>query len=196
MKTLFRIFFLAAACLTAIAEPTKDYPKVDDTCFSEPNGDRVIRLSVEIPASANEVWQTITTAEGWKSYAVAVASVEMKIGGIIETSYNPQARIGDPNNIKNEIVAYIPGKMLAIRCVQAPEKFEHKKEFFATATILELAAIDDKTTRVTATSVGFKPGEAYDSLFAKFRWGNAYTLEKLRQRFEPKPASPVSSKQP
>jgi hypothetical protein len=194
MKTFLQLLSLALVCLGSLAEPHKDYPKIDDTSFREGNGDRVIRLSVEVPAAAKDVWQTITTAEGWKSYAVAFASFDMKIGGIIETSYNPEALIGDTNNIKNEIVAYIPGKMLAIRCVQAPQNFEHKKEFFSTATILELTPINEKSTRVTANSVGFKSGEAYDDLFKKFHWGNAYTLEKLRQRFEPKPASPASTK--
>jgi hypothetical protein len=186
MKTFVSLLALCAAAVIASAEPSKDFSQIEDTCYNEPNGNRVIRLSTEVHAGTNEVWKTITTSQGWKSYAVAFANVDMQIGGIIETRYNPQARLGDPNNIKNEIVAYVPGKMLAIRCVQAPQNFEYKKEFFACATILELTPIDEKTTRVTATSVGFRPGEAYESLFTKFRWGNAYTLDKLRLRFEPK----------
>ena len=96
------------------AETNKTTTSITDTSYVETNGDRVIRLSVDVSASADEIWSAFTTAEGWKSFAVAFAQVDMKVGGIIETSYNPKAQAGDSNNIKNEIVAYIPGRMLAI----------------------------------------------------------------------------------
>ncbi len=174
-----------AAALPVAAEPNKDYPKIDDTSSTEANGDRVIQLSVVVAASTNEVWRTLTTSEGWRSYAVAFAAVDMQVGGMIETSYNPKAQLGDPNNIKNQIQAYVPGRILAFRCVQAPQAFEHKNEFFATSTLLELIPESAGQTRVQLTAVGYRPGPAYDDLFPKFRWGDAYTLEKLRLHFAP-----------
>jgi uncharacterized protein YndB with AHSA1/START domain len=180
----------------AFAGPNKDYPNIDDTSFTEPNGDRVIRLSVEAAAPSEDVWRALTTADGWKSFSVAFAVVDMKVGGIIETSYNPKAQPGDPDNIKNEIVAYVPGRILAIRCVQAPRNFVHKPEFFATSTLMELVPHGKDKTLVTLTAVGYRPGEAYDDLLKKFQWGDAYTLDKLRQRFEPHPASPGGNTEP
>lgn len=184
MKKRTHLLVLLLSGLQLLAEPNKEYPKVDDTSFTEPNGNRVIRLSVDIAAPADDVWRAFTTAEGWKSFAVAFASVEMQVGGIIETSYSPQAVAGDPDNIKNEIVAYVPGKILAIRCVQAPRNFKHKQEFFATSTLVEIVPLKKQKTRVVTTAAGYRPGQAYDDLFKMFRWGNAYTLEKLRQKFE------------
>ena len=166
------------------AEPNKNFPAIEDTSYVETNGDRVIRLSVDVAASRDEIWRAFTTADGWKSFGVAFAEVEMKMGGIIETSYNPKAQVGSPDNIKNEIVAYIPGRMMAIRCVQAPGDFKHKQEFFSTSTVFELVPAEKQMTRILVTAVGYRPGEAFDDLFQKFRWGNAYTLEKLRTRFE------------
>lgn len=202
MKNWIRLLIIAISIARVWAEPNANFPKVEDTSGSEANGDRVIRLAVNVAASTNDVWRTFCTAEGWKSYAVAFAVVDMRIGGIIETSYKPDAKLGDPDNIKNQIVAYIPGRMLAIRCVQTPRDFKHKEEFFATATILEIAPRDGGGSRVTLTAVGFRPGEAYDELFKHFRWGDAYTLDKLRERFEtaaavaPKdtPAAPSADK--
>ena len=189
IPTTFRFSFhwlvLFLAVGGALAEPNKDYPKIDDTSSSEPNGNRVIRLSAEIAASPEQIWRALTTSEGWKSFAVAFASVDMQVGGIIETSYDPKAKPGDPDNIRNEIVAYVPGRILAIRCVQAPRNFEHKQEFFATSTLIEVVPLKKRKTRVVLTAAGYRPGEAYDALFKKFRWGDAYTLDKLRTRFEP-----------
>ena len=187
MKKIGALLALLLVGNGARAEFTKEFPKVDDTSYAEPNGSRVIRLSIDIAAGADDIWQTLTTTEGWKSYAVSFASVDMQVGGIIETSYDPKAKVGDPDNIKNEIVAYVPGKMLAIRCVQAPRTFENKKEFFATSTVIELERIGEKKTRVVLTAPGYRAGEAYDSLYKKFRFGDSYTLENLRAKFEPKP---------
>ena len=186
--------FVAGLWITAVAsaEPNKDYPTIDDTSFIESNGNRVICLSVEVAALPEDVWRTLTTAEGWKSFAVAFAEMEMKVGGVIETSYKPTARMGDPDNIKNEIVAYVPGKMMAIRCIQAPRNFQHKQEFFATSTVFELLPVGGQKTRMVVTAEGYRPGEAYDELFRKFRRGDAYTLEKLRSRFDKSSKSPAT----
>ena len=177
------------------AEPNKNYPTIEDTSSVEANGDQVIRLSVDVAASQDEIWSAFTTVAGWKSFAVGFAEMEMKVGGIIETSYNPKAQAGDPDNIKNEIVAYIPGRMMAIRCVQAPRDFKHKQEFFSTSTVFEIIPTGKQMTKVLLTAVGYRRSEAFDDLFKKFRWGDAYTLEKLRARFEKPPAtSPSDSK--
>lgn len=189
---LFAILALPTA-VPVVAEPHKEYPAVEDTSYVEKNGDRVIRLSVDVKTTPEAIWNALSTPEGWKSYAVAFAIMEMKVGGIIETSYSPKAQPGDPDNIKNEIVAYIPGRMMTIRCVQAPRNFKHKQEFFSTATVFEIVPLEAQKTRVVVTAVGYRPGEAFDDLFKKFRWGDAYTLEKLREHFEPKPAAAAPS---
>jgi hypothetical protein len=192
MAALFLLLLAKAS-----AEPNKNFPTIEDTSSVETNGDRVIRLSVEVAASPEEIWRAFSTADGWKSFAVAFAEVEMKVGGIIETSYNAKARLGDPDNIKNEIVAYIPGRMMAIRCVQAPRDFKHQQEFFSTATVFEIVPMGKQKTWLLLTAVGYRAGEAFDDLFKKFRWGDAYTLEKLRARFEkPAPAPPADTKGP
>jgi uncharacterized protein YndB with AHSA1/START domain len=189
MKLLFFALILGWGGRSASAEPNKDFPLIDDLSRQEPGGDRVIQLSVVVPAAPEEVWRLFTTGDGWKRFAVAFAAVDMRVGGIIETSYNPQAKAGDPDNIKNEIVAYVPGRMLAFRCVQAPRNFEHKEEFYSTATVIEClpAPNSSKGTRVVATSMGYKAGAAFDALFSRFRWGNAYTLERLRLCYDGTP---------
>lgn len=194
MKRLLNLVVAGIGAFHIFAAPNKDFPKVDDTSDAETNGNRVIRLAIDVRASTNEVWKALSTAEGWKSFAVAFASIEMQIGGILETSYNADAHLGDPDNIKNQIVAYVPGRMLAIRCVQTPRDFAHKEEFFATATVIEIAPNNTGGSRVSLTAVGYRPGEAYDTLFKHFRWGDAYTLDKLRERFEPaKATAPIAA---
>ncbi len=154
-----------------------------DTSHIEANGHRVIQLSIEIPASPSEVWSALTTADGWRRLGVAFAAVDFRTGGIIETSYAADAAAGAPGAIHNQIVAYVPGRMLAIRNVKAPPGFPHAAEYAATATVMELDPVDADRTRLTLTATGFAPGPAYDVLYGFFLTGNGLTLETLRDSF-------------
>ena len=179
-----RLGVLVAALSGLAAGPAAaQASQLEDTSSVEPNGHRIIQLSVEIPAPPSEVWAALTTAEGWRRLGVGFARVDFRTGGVIETAYSPDAAAGAPGNIHNQIVAYVPGRMLAIRNVQAPPGFPHATEFAQTATVMELDPVGDDRTRLTLTATGFAPGPAYDTLYGFFHEGNGQTLELLRDSF-------------
>lgn len=173
----------------AVAQAT--LPAVTDTSFTEADGDRVLQFSATIPAPPSEVWTVLTTADGWRRLGVQSAAVDFRVGGVIETNYKPGVPVGDRSNIKNRIEAYVPGRILVIRNIQAPPGFSHAAEYAETATVMELAPAANGATRLTLSGVGFRSGPAFDALYKMFAAGNAYTLEVLRQSFaeggEPRP---------
>src|ERR1700683_3164063 len=160
---------------------------VSNTSFTEPGGDRSIQLSIDVPASAHAAFAAFTTTEGFASWAVPIAKVELRIGGYIEASYDPNAKIGDPNNIKNQIDAYVPDRLLVIHNVQAPAGFADPELFQRTVTVVEFNALDSQHTRVTLTNAGYGTGDRFDTLYRHFEWGDAYTLQELKTRFEKGP---------
>ena len=174
---------------------------VTESSYVLPDGERVMELSIEVPAGAPEVWDAWTTAEGFQSWASPFAVVDFRAGGSIESSYDPRAKAGDRNNIRNEIVAFVPRRLFIIRNVQAPEKVPFDAPtFMKTQTAVTLAPVGEKATRVTVTNSGYREGANWDGVYDFFRAGNAWTLSQLRQRFEkgptdwekalaPKPAS-------
>jgi uncharacterized protein YndB with AHSA1/START domain len=170
------------------AEPSwRDFKDVANTSFVEPSGERSIQLSIEVPASPHEAFSAFTTSDGFSSWAVPIAKVDFRIGGYIEASYDSKAKIGDPGNIKNAIVAYVPDRVLVIRNIQAPVEFADTELFQRTVTIIEFAAIEPHRTRVTITNAGYGTGERFNTLYRHFEWGDAYTLQTLRTRFEKGP---------
>jgi uncharacterized protein YndB with AHSA1/START domain len=182
----FRTMLSGAAALAlmaggAQAQSIKDYPEVVDSSSVEPDGGKVLQLAVVIPVERSRVWRQFTTTEGYKAWAVPVGAVDFRLGGVIEGSYDYHARLGDPNNIKNKIIAYVPGRMLAIQNVQAPVELPGRKEFGEIVTTMAFEDAGPGATRVTLTAVGYKPGEPYDTLYRHFGWGNAYTLMKLKE---------------
>jgi uncharacterized protein YndB with AHSA1/START domain len=176
---------LAATCSgAASAEPSwRDFKDVTNTSFIEPDGDRSLQLSIDVPAPAHDVFAAFSTSEGFSSWAVPLAKVDFRVGGMIEASYDSHAKLGDPDNIKNAIVAYIPDRLLIIRNVQAPSGFADSALFQKTVTMLEFSPVDAKTTRVTLTNAGYGPGAGFATVYSHFEWGNADTLHELRTRF-------------
>lgn len=186
MKTLM----IAAAAL-ALATPAfaadpswRDYPGVSNTSFAEPNGDRSLQLSIDLNASPETVFALFTTGEGFASWAVPVAKVDLRIGGSIEASYDPKAAFGNPDNIVNRIEAYVPGRLLVIRNVQAPRSLPARELFGRTVTMLEFAPLSGGRTHLTLTNAGYGKDSGFDALYKHFEWGNAYTLDRLRQRID------------
>lgn len=168
----------------AVAEPSwRDFKHVTNTSFVEPSGDKALQLSVEVPASAHDVFDAFATSDGFRSWAVPVANVELKVGGFMESSYEASAQLGNPGNIKNQIVAYVPDRLLVIRNVQAPPGFVNQELFARTVTVIEFVALAPNNTRVTLTNAGYGPGADFADVYRHFEWGDAYTLEELRKRF-------------
>ena len=177
---------LIAATLALATPALAQMPAgVTDSSFVEPDGDRVLQLATIIPAPRSAVWEAITTAEGWKRLGPQSTAVDFRVGGTIETNYRPNVPPGERANIKNEIVAYVPERVLVIRNVQAPPGFAHAEEFSQTVTVFELEAVGDRQTRLTLSGVGFRPGAAFDDLYGKFKGGNAYSLDLFRKSFGP-----------
>lgn len=162
----------------------RDFPGVRNTSFVEPKGDRALQLSIDVPATARAVYEAFTTSEGFSSWAVPMAVVDLRTGGSIESSYDPAAKPGDPGNIRNRILAYVPDRLLVLQNVQAPPGFPDPALFQGTVSIIELSPLSPASTRVTITNAGYGPGEGYARLYRNFEWGDAYELAELKARFE------------
>lgn len=187
MRTsLLRAFVVATS--VAVATSAIAASSVVDRSRIEADGTRTLDLSIEVPAAASDVWTAMTTSEGWRSWAAPVAQVDFRLGGIIETSYNPDATPGTPGNIRNEIIAYVPQRMYAIRNVQAPPKTAFDVPTFQSLhTVILIEPLDAARTRVSTIQPGYRSGDPWDTVYKHFAWGNAWTLEQLKTRFEKGP---------
>jgi uncharacterized protein YndB with AHSA1/START domain len=181
---------LSAGVATA-AEPAfpdwRQYRDVANSSFVEADGDKVLQLSIVVKATPAQVWRAFTTGEGYREWVAPVANIDLAVDGMIEASYDANAKIGDPDNIKNRIVAYVPERMLSIRNVQAPKALPHRDLFPAISTTMEFEDLGQGRTRVTITAVGYGENPGFDVLYRHFEWGNAYTLNELKKRFDTGP---------
>jgi uncharacterized protein YndB with AHSA1/START domain len=158
---------------------------VTDTSYVSAGGERVLEQSIVIDASVGKVWDAFTTTAGFRSWAAPVAEVDFRLGGIIEASYDTNGRIGAPGNIKNEIVAYVPHRMLAIRNVRAPPNTPFDAATFQKVHTVNLfEPLTPTRTRVTVVQPGFGSGAAYEVVYKFFSAGNRWSLEQLKNSLE------------
>ena len=171
---------LAIAGAAAAADIRTSEYRADD-------GSRVLRQEVVVNAPLADVWKAFTTKEGWESWAVPFAHVDLAVGGLIETAYEPAAKRGDAGNIHNRILSFLPQRMLSIQAVKAPPDFEYTDLLPSLHSVIEFEVVDAARTRVSISGVGYRDGDSYDALLDFFRHGNAWSFERLARRFDEGP---------
>lgn len=164
---------------------TVRYARVDEAVLisssRRPDGGQDLVHEVVVPAAPAQVWQAVSTAEGWRTWAVPVAWMPGPY--TIETSYTPTARPGDPSTIQQGIFVGVPERMLVFRTVRAPTGFPDFETYAEVTSIIELEAVGEGRTRVRLTGAGYADTEAGRRLIGFFREGNRVSLERLRRRF-------------
>jgi uncharacterized protein YndB with AHSA1/START domain len=137
-----------------------------------------------INAPVSEVWRLFTTSEGFKSTGVAHAEVDLRIGGAIRSHYDPNGRLGDAQTIVNEILAYEPERMLALRIRQAPDDFPFKNAMQNTWTVIYFAPAGEMT-QVRIVGLGYGDDPESIAMREFFEKGNRITLDRMAKPYWP-----------
>jgi uncharacterized protein YndB with AHSA1/START domain len=139
-----------------------------------------------VAAPLDDVWAAFSTKEGQESWMVAHSEIDLKIGGRMRTHYDRKGTIGDAKTIENTIICYDPKRMLSLKVSKPPEGFPFPNAVKSMWTVVYFDANTPKTTRVRIVGLGFGDDDESKKMRAFFDRGNAFTLKKLQERFEPK----------
>jgi uncharacterized protein YndB with AHSA1/START domain len=139
-----------------------------------------------VNAPVGEVWRLFTTSEGFKATGAAQAQVDLRIGGEIRSHYDPKGTLGDPETIVNEILAYEPERMLAIRVKQAPANLQHRAALAGTWTVIYFNPAGENMTQVRIVGLGYDDSAESQALRKFFEDGNRWTLDHIAKRYWPK----------
>ncbi len=174
----------AAVFLTTGAYAASDPIVIKDMSFKDTDGHRVQQLTTIVNAPLSDAWNAFTTDDGFERWAVPVTHITLGNDGMMESSYEISSKIGDPDNIQNRIVAYMPQKLLVLQNAHVPKGAPFDPVLIATLrTIITFEPVDATHTRVTEAQVGYGEGAGYDTMYQHFRDGNAYSLHSLAQSF-------------
>jgi uncharacterized protein YndB with AHSA1/START domain len=145
--------------------------------------DRVIRGEVVVDAPLDEVWDAWTTKEGLESFFASQCNIDLRVGGVFEILFNPNAPEGERGAEDTEIMAFQPRKMLAFTWNAPPSIPEIRRH--RTHVVIRLSERPSGRTKVTLFHDGWGEGERWDKAFEYFvgAW-NQIVLPRLCHRFE------------
>ena len=130
------------------------------------------------------LWKAFTDSAEFVRWGAPVASIDMKVGGRLEASYDASHPLGDPDNIVHRIITFIPERLIVFQNIQAPHMLPHAEAFQRTVIVLQYEPLGPARTRVTETVTGWGADPASNQLYAFFRAGNASVLEKMKHVYE------------
>lgn len=151
-------------------------------------GERTLVTQGVVDATPHELWQAFTVDREITKWMVPVAHMDLRVGGTLETSYDPSAKIGDPKNIRHKILSYEPDRMLSFTFTM-PAMFKRAHEENGHWVVVQFAPVSARRTLVTETIYGWGEGEDWNKAYAFFEKGDAETMKALQERFAPKTAS-------
>ena len=144
----------------------------------------VVVTEAVVPAPINEVWQAFTTPQGIESWMAASGDIDLRIGGMLRTTYRRGADLNGDTAIHQTILSIDPERMLSYRVVKPPKGFPFADAIGNTWTVVYFDPIDDGHTRVTAKMFGYTNQPESQKMRAFFETGNKATLNALVKRFE------------
>ena len=173
----------------SLAAPAASEPPVSAVRHQQSDGNHILIHEVVVDASRAEVWSAVSTADGWRQWAAPAAWVPAGRPDVIETSYTPGARPGDPSIIRQQVLLRLPQRLMIFRTVKAPARFPDFDTFTNVLSILELEPLGGRRTRVRLIGSPYPDTEAGRRLIMFFEKGNRVSLDRLRARFaQPAPA--------
>ena len=161
------------------------------------SGEKILRQSLVLGADLATAWAHFTdeaTITGWMA---PVASVDLRSGGSIRTSYDPCASIGDPGTIRLNIVNFVPERLLTLQAElpgdarpewMSEEAFAVRDRLF---NIVEFEAVDAGRTRVTSWGLGYGAGPEWDQMIQFFIRGNEWSFGQLEKALAGERVTPV-----
>lgn len=167
-------------CLTVAASQAAETPATP----AQSAQSQVTEGFVNAPVA--EVWRLFTTSEGYKITGVDKAEVDLRIGGLIRTHYDPKGALGDPETIVNEVLAYDPERMLAMRIKQPPASFQYRDAVAGTWTVIYFTASGKDMTHVRIVGLGYRDDPQSQAMRHFFEQGNRATLDQIAKRYWPK----------
>lgn len=147
------------------------------------DNDRILVSEATILAPIQEVWDSFFDEQG-REWMTPSCSIDLRIGGLIKSSYIPDADLDGEHAIHHEILAIEPGRRLISRLVKGPADFPHTKAIRGMVGIMEFDPIGPEATSARAVMLGFPETPGGDAAIEFFRMGNAQTFDGAKAHLE------------
>lgn len=144
---------------------------------------RTLTHEAVINAPVSAVWRAFTDEKEVMTWMTPLADIDLRVGGLMRTNYNPNGEIGDATTIANQILSFEPERMLSIKNVQAPEGFPWKENFQGTWSVMYFTPLGPDRTQLRIVGMGYGDGPEWEQLYGFFEVGNQMVIDELKKKF-------------
>lgn len=137
-----------------------------------------------VNAPVDAVWSAWTTVEAMQTWMVAKADIDLRVGGLLRTSYSHDADLDGDAAIHHRILAFDPGRMLAFQTIKTPKTFPFPTAIRQAWTVVYLEPAGSGRTKVSVRMVGFGDDAESQKMRAFFETGNKATVDALIKTFQ------------
>src|SRR5690606_37777822 len=138
-----------------------------------------------VNAPVAEVWRLFTTSAGYVQTGPAKAEVDLRLGGTIRSHEDPNGELGDPETFVQEILAYEPERMLALRVKQTPASSPHRGALEGVWTVLYFTASGENMTHIRIVGLGYGDTQSSQAARELVALGNRRTLDTIAKHYWP-----------
>lgn len=158
--------------------------QVENTSYTTAFGEKVLQLSIVVPAEKAEVWKLFTTEEGLKKWIAPVVKLNMKTGGFIRTNYDATKNADDSSSIHLGIINYLEDELITLK-VNLNDNFppDVKADDKNLQEILQFVDAGNGKTKIISTMVGWGNSDNWNKTYAFFEKGNDWTYKEILKLF-------------
>lgn len=144
--------------------------------------EKVITGEVTVNANIKNVWNAWTTEEGIKTFFAPDCHVDLKVDGLYEMYFDPNAEKGNRGSEGMRILAIQQYKMFSFTWSAPPHLEEIRKQ--RTYVVVRFEDINDESTKVTLVNGGYGIGGEWEKAYDYFvRAWKEIVLPRLEYRF-------------
>lgn len=148
----------------------------------ELDGLKTLRHEVVVEAKLQDLWDLFTTSDGITSWIAPVAKIDFREGGLGETSYDPNAAFGAPENIVFRYHNIIPLKSYDSELVRPPKDNPFGKVLMELKNRLIFEDLGEGKVKVSILMMGWQDGAEHQSVMEFFEQGNTWYCQQLIKR--------------
>jgi uncharacterized protein YndB with AHSA1/START domain len=148
---------------------------------SQPVTENIIRKTITIDCNIDTVWWKWTNHDGLKTFLGGDNKIELKPGGAYEIYFLPDNPPGQKGGEGNIVLSYLPKTMISFTWNAPPQFPEIRNHEHKTWVVVELQEVNDNSTRVNLSHLGWLEGEQWDAVYDYFDRAWSVVLEWLSE---------------
>jgi uncharacterized protein YndB with AHSA1/START domain len=172
---------MLAIAVTACAAKAGD---VADCSTTDATGGRIVCHATVIDAPPSDVWAAMVDPATIMRWSVPFASVDLRQGGSMEQGFAKNAKAGDPDNIRHDIIGFMPERVIVFRNTNSPAMLPGRERYKNVLQIVEFDPVASGQTRITVIQTGYGSGPEWDGLHQFFATHNPEYLQMLKAALE------------